>query len=78
MSSADFLKREDRISIGLEAGGSHFREFKSAVDQKGSDTSTPRDVKEICRDISEALVSFANADGGELLVGVEDDATITG
>ena len=30
-------------------------------------------VASICRDIGEALVSFANADGGELLGGVEDE-----
>jgi ATP-dependent DNA helicase RecG len=35
-------------------------------------------TKKICEDIAEALVSFANADGGEILIGVEDDGTITG
>jgi len=32
----------------------------------------------VARDISETLVAFANADGGELLVGVEDDGEVTG
>jgi ATP-dependent DNA helicase RecG len=32
----------------------------------------------LCRDIAETLVAFANADGGELYVGVEDDGTLTG
>jgi ATP-dependent DNA helicase RecG len=35
-------------------------------------------VKNICKYIGEALVAFANADGGELLIGVEDDGTISG
>jgi ATP-dependent DNA helicase RecG len=35
-------------------------------------------LKSICADIGEALVSFANADGGAVLIGVEDDGTITG
>jgi len=30
------------------------------------------------RDIAETLVSFANADGGELIVGMEDDGEVTG
>ncbi|NJL76646.1 MAG: hypothetical protein HC892_18135 [Saprospiraceae bacterium] len=29
----------------------------------------PRLVKKICEDIGEALVAFANTDGGELVVG---------
>ena len=37
-----------------------------------------RDLKSIARDIGEVLVAFANADGGELLVGVEDDGIISG
>ena len=32
----------------------------------------------ICRDIAEAVVAFANGDGGDLLIGVEDDRTVTG
>ena len=29
-------------------------------------------------DISKTLVAFANSDGGELFVGIEDDSTISG
>jgi len=32
----------------------------------------------MCREIAEQLVAFANADGGDLLIGVEDDGAITG
>jgi len=42
------------------------------------ETKKPRLVKKICEEIGEALVAFANADGGELLIGVEDDTRITG
>lgn len=78
MSPRDVLRLGERFSIGLEAGESHFREFKSALlrDVKGS--ASPRELKSLCRDIAETLVAFANADGGELLVGVEDDGSVTG
>lgn len=78
MSSPDILGLAERVSIGQDAGESHFREFKSALSREGGVTSEPRDIKAICRDIGETLVSFANADGGELFVGLEDDGTVTG
>lgn len=37
-----------------------------------------RPKKDISDDICRTLVGFANADGGELLVGVEDDGVVTG
>lgn len=77
MKATASLSVHERIEIGLEAGESHFREFKSALSREGEQAS-PRDIKEVCRDIAETLVSFANADGGELVVGVEDDAAVTG
>lgn len=67
----------ERVRAALALGESHFREFKSAV-QGLSNSKAPRDPKLIRKDIGEALVAFANADGGELLVGVEDDGTVTG
>src|SRR5262249_42553685 len=39
---------------------------------------TSRDFKDIARDIAQTLVAFANSDGGELLVGVEDDGSLSG
>jgi len=78
MLSEELLRFEERISIGLEAGESHFREFKSALIHQMNGSVEPRDVKLLCRDIAETLVSFANADGGELFVGVEDDGSVTG
>ena len=64
-----------RQSIGL--GESHFREFKSAYEQR-PEGPRRRDPKSIARDIAETLVAFANAEGGEVIAGVEDDLSITG
>lgn len=73
----ELLKLNERIEIAIQIGESHFREFKSGV--QGTVTNkTNRPIKDVCQDISQTLVAFANADGGELLVGIEDDGTITG
>lgn len=73
----DILLLSDKVRNTLILGESHFREFKSALEGK-PDNKRPRLTKSICADIGEALVSFANADGGAILIGVEDDGTITG
>ncbi len=52
-------------------------EFKSARQGKpGSQTKRP--VKDILKNIAETLIAFANAEGGVLYLGVEDDKTISG
>ena len=71
------LDQVERIRTAIRLGESHFREFKSAVEQ-GPGGEKPREVKQISKDIGETLVAFANADGGELLIGVEDDGKVTG
>lgn len=73
----DILLLTDKVRNTLILGESHFREFKSALEGK-PESKKPRLVKSICADIAEALVSFANADGGAIIIGVEDDGTITG
>ncbi len=73
----DILTLQERVRASLAMSESHFREFKSAWEGPPGD-KRPRDPKTIRRDIGETLVAFANADGGELLVGVEDDGSITG
>ena len=78
MTPDALLQLEERITLGIEVGESHFREFKSAWSRDSKSGVTPRNVKAVCRDVGEALVAFANADGGELLVGVEDDGSISG
>lgn len=73
----EILRLKERVEIALELGESHYREFKSA--QEGPpDRKISRDTKEICEDIARTLVAFANADGGELLVGVEDSGQVSG
>lgn len=67
----------ERLKTSIALGESHFREFKSAVEGP-PEAKRPRDKKHIAEDICRTLVGFANADGGELLVGVEDDGRITG
>jgi ATP-dependent DNA helicase RecG len=74
---AELVNLQSRAETAISLGESHFREFKSAL--HGSPGSkAARATKEICRDIGETLVAFVNADGGELLVGVEDNGQITG
>ena len=74
---AEILSLIERVCNNITLGESHFREFKSAFEGKPG-SKKPRNVTKICQNIGEALVSFANADGGDLLVGVEDDGEITG
>jgi ATP-dependent DNA helicase RecG len=77
MEMEDILLLIDKIRNTIILGESHFREFKSAF-EGSPDDKKPRIIKTICADIAEALVSFANADGGSVLIGVEDDGIITG
>lgn len=71
------MKLRERVAIALEIGESFYCEFKSAYEGP-PEGKKPRDIKEIGYDIAKTLVAFANADGGILLVGVEDDNTVTG
>lgn len=77
MKEVEFVNLEERARTAISLGESHFREFKSAL-QGVPGQKQIRDSKLVCKDIGEALVAFANADGGELLVGVEDNGDITG
>lgn len=63
-----------RWTIGSE--GQSF-ERKSALDRSHV-CPRPRPVEDVARDIVEALSSMANADGGVLVVGVEDDGMLSG
>jgi len=67
----------ERARLSVSLGESHFREFKSALHGPPG-AKVPRPKSEIAVDISQTLVAFANADGGELLLGVEDAGAITG
>ncbi len=74
---SDVLILTERIRNSILIGESDFREFKSALEGKPGNKK-PRRVAKMCQDVSEALVAFANTDGGEILIGVEDDLSITG
>ena len=73
---ARILLVQERLANDLALGESHFREFKSALE--GSGRNRRRKVSLVARDIGETLVAFANADGGTLVVGAEDDGSISG
>lgn len=67
----------ERVQLSIQIGESHYREFKSALEGPPS-AKKGRNIKDVREDIAKTLVAFANADGGELLVGVEDDGVATG
>ena len=67
----------DRVRNNIQLGESYIREFKSAL-EGAPHNKKPRQVKEILREIGEQLVGFANFEGGDLLIDVEDDGKITG
>lgn len=73
-------RRSEAIAIlqALIAGGeSYYVEFKSAWDY-GPEGKRPRPIEDVFADVGRTLVAFANSDGGDLLVGVEDDGGVTG
>ena len=73
----ELLRLQERIALAISLGESHFREFKSACEGP-INARRPRATNDICDDIATTLVAFANADGGELIVGVEDNGEVSG
>ena len=73
----ELLRLKERVDIAIEIGESYYREFKSALEGP-PDSKTARNIKEVCYDIAKTLVAFANADGGELFIGIEDNNIVTG
>ncbi len=71
------LRLKERVEIAIELGESYYREFKSGYEGP-PDNKKPRELKDICYNIGKELVAFANADGGELFIGIEDDNIVTG
>ncbi len=68
MSSLDWILHQQE---------GQFFERKSCFDRsKGK--SRLRPVRDVARDIAETLAAMANADGGTLVLGIEDDNTVTG
>lgn len=77
MAHRDHLLLAERAKLSIQLGEGHFREFKSALNRSEA-IAKPRPARDIARDVGDTLVAFANADGGELLIGVEDDGRVTG
>ena len=61
----------------LSRGEGQFVEFKSAWD-RSAPSPRPLPRRAVRDKIADAVAAFANADGGLLLVGVDDDGTATG
>jgi len=54
-----------------------FFDRTSCIDRSGR-CPKRRPAREVARDVAEALTAMANADGGMLVLGIEDDGTPTG
>lgn len=65
------------IARWIAAEEGQFFERKSALD-RSSDRLRQRKTAEIAYDIADTLCAMANADGGELVVGLENDGTCSG
>lgn len=72
---AVFTPEELRKLIAREEG--QFLEFKSLWDRSGA-APAMLDRREVRDFIAECVAAFANADGGVLLLGVDDDGTVSG
>jgi hypothetical protein len=64
--------RQHDIARWSAAEEGPFFERKSALDRSGA-CPKQRKAADIAHDIAETLVAFANADGGELVIGMEND-----
>lgn len=67
----------DEIRKALSQGEGQFREFKSAWD-RGFEPPKKLNWKRVRDKIADVVAAFANADGGILFVGVEDDGQPSG
>lgn len=73
----DLVGLQERVDIAIKLGESYYREFKSAYQGKLGEKQ-PRNIKDVCENVGKELVAFANADGGELFIGIEDSGKVTG
>jgi ATP-dependent DNA helicase RecG len=65
------------IEWSLHQNEGQFFERKSCYDRSGGQVRR-RPVRDVARDVAETLVAMANADGGTVVLGIEDDGTISG
>ncbi len=71
------LKKSD-IERLLKQPEGQFLERKGCYERPGGKKPRLRKAKDVAKDVAEALTAFANADGGTLLVGVDDDGSVSG
>lgn len=67
----------DELARWTSTKEGQFFERKSATDRAHGKVK-PRKAADVAWDVVETLAAMANADGGELIVGVEDDGTLSG
>ncbi len=70
------LSSEESLRLQTSKEGQFF-ERKSAVDHSPGGPKA-RKPKEVAWDIAETLSAMANADGGELVIGMENDGSVSG
>ncbi len=61
----------------LHQNEGQFFERKSCYDRSGGQVRR-RPVRDVARDVAETLVSMANADGGTVVLGIENDGAVSG
>ncbi len=71
------MNDQQDIARWTAAEEGQFFERKSAIDRSGA-RPKQRTAADIARDIAETLAAMANADGGDLVIGIEDDGSISG
>jgi ATP-dependent DNA helicase RecG len=71
------VNEQEKIIQWSTLAEGQFFERKSAIDRSGG-RPKPRKAKAIAWDVAETLAAMANADGGELVVGIEDGGAVTG
>lgn len=70
-------KMDNGIRRWAQAEEGQFFDRKSALD-RASGRAKPRKAADIARDVAETLSAMANADGGELVIGIENNGDVTG
>ncbi|MBI4832694.1 MAG: putative DNA binding domain-containing protein [Candidatus Lindowbacteria bacterium] len=67
----------DKFDWLLQQSEGQFFERKCCYDHSG-DKPKRRAARDVARDIAETITAMANADGGTLVLGIEDDGAVTG